>query len=221
MKKIIALILAVSCVFALASCKFFKKDKGEGNKNVDREAVATVQAKLDASSPETANITVDLDAELGELKGSYMVTYDMENGNASVEYTYEQFGEIAADGSFKQTFEGSVLVSKDGTLSEEIDGVGAVEALTFDINLDADKLESATFNAGMLTVKVKAENTKSVIGVAIAAEVEVMITVSETGIASVTIAYNSAAGAIEIVATYTYYVAPEEDEEGAEEGATE
>ena len=44
MKKIIALILAVSCVFALASCKFFKKDKSEGNKNVDREAVESIIA---------------------------------------------------------------------------------------------------------------------------------------------------------------------------------
>lgn len=217
MKKIIALVLAVCCVCSLASCKLFKKDDGEKVSAVDTEAVAAVQAKLDAAAPETANITVELDSEIDTLKGSYFVTYNLEDGSATVVYTYEKFNEIGTDG-FKQTVgPNTVSVTADGILSEEINGTGAVEALTFDINLDPDKLISASYNAGILTAKVKASFTKAVIGVAIASDVEVMIATTELGIASITISYDTSAGPVEIVATYTYYVAPEE-EEGTENG---
>ena len=217
MKKIIALVLAVSCVFALASCKLFKKDNGDNVNPVDTEAVAAVQAKLDASSPETANITVKLDSEIDTLESSYFVTYNIEDGSATVVYTYEKLTEIGAAEITETVGPNTVSVSPDGILSEEIGGTEAVEALTFDINLDPTKLISASYNANVLTAKVKASFTKAVIGVAIASDVDIMIMTTELGIASITISYDTSAGPVEIVATYTYYVAPPE-EEGAENG---
>ena len=209
MKKIIALVLAVGCIFALASCK----KKVENVDLVDREAVAAVQAKLDAAAPETAKITVVLDAELGTLNGTYDVTYDMEDGSATVVYSYDKFNEIGSGKDLKETVgPNTVTVSADGILSEEIGGVGAVEALTFDINLDPAKLISASYNANILTAKVKASFTKAVLGVAVASDVTVMISTTTLGIASITISYESSQGPVEIVATYTYYVAPEEEE---------
>ena len=216
MKKIIALVLAVGCIFALASCK----PKAEPIDPVDREAVAAIQAKLDAASPETANITVQLDAELGTLNGSYNVTYDLEDGSATVVYTYEYFNEIGEGNGFKGTVgPETVTVSADGILSEEINGVGAVEALTFDINLDPSKLLSASYNANLFTAKVKSTFTKAVLGVAIASDVEIAIATTTLGIASITISYDTNDGPVEIAATYTYYVEPEE-EEGEGEGET-
>ena len=114
-----------------------------------------------------------------------------------------------------------MTVTADGILSEELNGVGAVEALTFDINLDPAKLLSASMNAGVLSAKVKSSYTAAVLGVAIDADVEIMITTTSTGISAIAIAYETAAGRVEISSTYTYYVAPEEGEEGSEDGATE
>lgn len=217
MKKIIALLLAVSCVFALASCKWFKKDNDDGVSAVDTAAVADVQAKLDAASPETANITVKLESAIDTLEGCYTVTYNMEDGSATVVYTYEKFNEIGSGKDIKETVgPDTVTVSADGILSKEMNGVGAVEALTFDINLDPTKLISASYNAGMLTAKVKASFTKAVLGVAIASDVDIAIATTALGIASITISYDTSAGPVEIVATYTYYVAPEEEEETPE-----
>lgn len=228
MKKIIALALIVACVFTLASC-WWKKEEVENP--VDLEALAAVQAKIDASSPETANITVTLDSELGELNGNYKVTYSMEDGSATVEYTYEKFNELVAGKDFKETVgPDTVTVSADGTLSEEVGGVSAVEALTFDLTLDADKLVSASLNAGVLTAKVQSAHTASVLGVAIDSDVDVLVTTTATGVSAIAIAYDTAEGRVEISATYTYYVAPEEEgEEGenaegdetTEAGATE
>ena len=204
MKKIVALILAVACMVALASCK----PKETTVNPVDQEAVAVVQAKLDAASPETAKITVTLDTQLGELESEYNVVYNLEDGSANVEYTYQKFNELEAGKEFKETVgPATVTVTADGILSEELNGVGAVEALTFDINLDPAKLLSASMNAGVLSAKVKSSYTAAVLGVAIDADVEIMITTTSTGISAIAIAYETAAGRVEISSTYTYYVA--------------
>ena len=218
MKKIIALILLVSCILSLCSCKFFKKEDNKNtntdNSNVqtpgdktpefDVEAVAAVQAKIDASKPSAADITVTLNAGLGNLYSEYNVTYN-EDGTATVVYTYEKFNSFDEDADeYKSTYSGTVTVSADGTVSDELGGTASVEALTFDINLDASKLETAQVVSGILTATVKAANTASVLGINLGVDASVVISTSAKGVVSVAISYTSAAGPVEIIATYTY-----------------
>ena len=225
MKKILALILLVGCIFTLCSCKFFKKDKEDETPNnnnsdvvvpdndtptVDTEAIAAIQAKIDASTPDTADITVTLKAVLGDLDSEYNVIYN-QDGTATVAYTYEKFNSFDADSDeYKSTYSGTVTVAADGTLSEDVGGTASVEALTFDITLDAAKLTAPTVVSGVLNATVKAENTQALLGVNLGADASLVVSTGANGVSSVAISYTSAAGQIEIIATYTYPTASAE-----------
>ena len=56
MKKILALILVVGCMLALVSC--FPTNTPE--EPDDSDAIPTIQAKIDASAPNGAEVTVTL-----------------------------------------------------------------------------------------------------------------------------------------------------------------
>ena len=222
MKKILALILLVSCIFTLCSCGLFKKNDNNNNSNnvnnntptggnnsgdktpvVDAEGVAAIQAKIDASKPVAADITVTLKAVLDDLNSEYNVTYN-DDGTATVVYTYEKFNSFYADtDEYKSTYSGTVTVGADGTLSGDVD-TASVEALTFDINLDAAKLATAEVVAGVLNATVKAANTASVTGVNLGSDASVVVSTGANGVVSIAISYVSASGPVEIVATYTY-----------------
>ena len=205
MKKILALLLVVSSVLALGSCKLFKKDTTEDETpKFDAEVVAAIQAKIDASAPVSANVTVTLASSLDDVKGEYNVTYNAD-GSATVEYYYEKLNSFDENSDeYKSSFTGTTTVSADGTVTDELGGTASVEAITFDINLDPAKIYDATVSAGVLNATVKAENAAAVIGVDVKADVNVVVTYGSAGVTSVAISYVSAAGPVEIVATYNY-----------------
>ena len=223
MKKILALILVVSCVFALGSCKLVKKIFG---KDVDdaptaNEAdIAPIQAKIDASVPETANVTVNFKSTLGTLKSAYLVTYNTD-GSATVNYTYEKFNQVGESKDFKTEFVGETTIGANGELTNAPEGIASVEALTFDITLDASKLHYATVTSGILDAVVKAENTLAILGVELGVDAKLVISIGTLGVSSIAISYTTEGGTVEIISTYTYYVAPAEDETEGEDGATE
>ena len=223
MKKILALILVVSCVFALGSCKLVKKIFG---KDVDdaptaNEAdIAPIQAKIDASVPETANVTVNFKSTLGTLESAYIVTYNTD-GSATVNYTYEKFNQVGESKDFKTEFVGETTIGANGELTNAPEGIASVEALTFDITLDASKLHYATVTSGILDAVVKAENTLAILGVELGVDAKLVISIGTLGVSSISISYTTEGGTVEIISTYTYYVAPEEDETEGEDGATE
>lgn len=205
MKKILALLLVVSCVLALGSCKLFKKDPpAEETPKFDTEAVAAIQAKIDASAPTAANVTVTLTSSLAKLNGEYDVTYNAD-GSATVVYYYEKLNSFDANSDeLISSYEGTTTVGADGTVTDELGGTASVEAITFDINLDPSKIDTATVSAGILSTTVKAANAAAVIGVDVNADVSLVVTTGSAGVTSVAISYVSAAGPVEIVATYNY-----------------
>ena len=218
MKKILALILVVSCVFSLGSCKLVKKIFGKDDETpvVNATDITPIQEKIDASVPETATVTVNFKTALGELNSKYIVTYNTD-GSATVNYTYEKFNAVGEADTAKTQLEGETVISATGELSTPVQGIAAVEALTFDINLDPTKIYSATVTSGILNAVVKAENTLAVLGVELGVDVNLVVTVGALGISSVAISYVTEDGTVEIISTYTYYVAPEEEEGEGEE----
>lgn len=225
MKKIIALALVLCCVFSLASCK--DKNKDDNKNKVDVSAyISEMQTALDSSAPDVADVTVKLSASLGELNGSYNVTYS-EDGAALVVYSYERFnsfedGAIADD--IKSTYTGTALIGPDGSISDD-SGVVDTEVLgtiRFNYNLDKSKLQSVTASSGVLSAKIAAADTEAILGVALDCDADIVITAGSLGVNTISISYNSAGGPVEIVAVYTYIVEEEtEGEEGTEEGTEE
>lgn len=241
MKKIIALMLVIGCIFALASCDnissivgsipgFGTEDPGNDTNEVDNsEGIALIQSAIDASAPDVAEISVVLVSTLGKLNGEYTVTYN-EDGSAVVDYSYELFNSFSEDsfaGGIKSVYSGVTTVMPDGTVTDELGGVASVEAVTFDITLDQSKLENIVLSANSISAKVTKDNTLSILGVALDYDADLVISVGQKGVASVAISYVSASGPVEIVSVYTYIEEEPEEEteeeteenEGAEEGA--
>ena len=222
MKKILALILLVSCILTLCSCGLLNNNKdnnnadngsnntqtggntsGNNTPNVDTAAVAAIQSKIDASKPASADISVALEAVLDDLFSEYNVTYN-EDGTANVVYTYEKFNSFDEDSDeYKSTYTGTVIVGADGTLTGDVDNA-SVEALTFDINLDVAKLATVEVVSGVLTATIKAANTASVLGVNLGSDASVVVSTNASSVVFIAISYNSVAGPVEIIATYNY-----------------
>ena len=139
------------------------------------------------------------------------MTYN-EDGTATVVYTYEKFNSLDSE-EYKSAFSGTTTINADGTLTTPPAGIAAVEALSFDLNLDPAKLYSADLTAGVLSAVVKAENTAAVLGVALGVDAKLVVTVGSLGVGSVAVSYVTSDGEVEIISTYTYHVEEEEDEE--------
>ncbi len=202
MKKIVAFLLMICCVFALAACD---DPSDDNNDKVDySQAISDMQTVIDASAPAVADITVVLKSSLGDLNGSYNVVYN-EDGTATVTYSYEKFNSFEdISGELKSTYTGTTTVAADGTVTDSLGGTASVEAITFDVQLDESKLGSVVAGAAALNAKVKAADTKAVLGVEIGYDVDLVISSGKLGVTSVAISYDSASGPVEIVAVYTY-----------------
>lgn len=202
MKKIVAFLLMICCVLALAACD---DPSDDNNDKVDySQAISDMQTVIDASAPAVADITVVLKSSLGDLNGSYNVVYN-EDGTATVTYSYEKFNSFEdISGELKSTYTGTTTVAADGTVTDSLGGTASVEAITFDVQLDESKLGSVVAGAAALNAKVKAADTKAVLGVEIGYDVDLVISSGKLGVTSVAISYDSASGPVEIVAVYTY-----------------
>lgn len=200
MKKIIALILAISCLLCLASCQFIGGEKPAEIPD-DSASIPDIQAKVDASAPAGAEITVTYKTTLGDLNGSYDVLYN-EDGTATVSYSYEKFNTLGEGSTeLKSTTTGTVTVAADGSVSGDL-GTEGLTAVSFELKLDADKLSSVVINAGVLSATVKAENTAAVLGVALTYDVQLIVATGTNGVASMTVAYTTSLGEVEIVTVY-------------------
>lgn len=213
MKRIIALLLIIGCLFCFAACV---KDTGDQSEDFTKD-IEAIRASLEASAPDIADITVTYDSDLGVLEGVYNVVYNLD-GSATVTYSYELFNGFEdgaiADG-VKSTHTGVATVYADGTLSEQIGGVASTQAIGFEINLDKSKLSDVSASAGILSAKVKAADTESVLGVAIGYDADIVITAGVDGVIDIVISYTTSTGPIEIHAAYTY-IEEEPEEEGSE-----
>lgn len=202
MKKILALILVLGCIFAFASCNLSPGTDAE----TPKETVADIQKAIDESAPLGASVTVLLESTIGDLNGSYNIAYN-NDGTATVNYSYERFNEFTLDSvkdEFKSTVSGVVTVSADGQLSEDIGGVASVEAVSFDIALKEEYFVTVDVSSSVLRGTIKSENTYDVLGVDILYDVDLVIFTGSGRVTSVVISYVSDAGPVEITSVYRY-----------------
>ena len=198
MKKIIALLLALSCVFALAACK---NDAPPAADPID-DFVAAVAVSDPTSASITNSVTSDL---LGlTLNGTYDVTYN-EDGSATVAYSYDQLAEIDENTTADELLyvvEGTATIAADGTVAGDVSGeVSAVAGVK--LNLDKTKM-TYSVSAGVLSATVKAADTEAVLGVAIATDVTMTVSIANGTVSAVTLAFETTVGAAEIVCVYNY-----------------
>ena len=215
MKKLIALLLALTCLFAIVSCDDETPDEGNngdtGN-NGNQVVLADFSKIVENSKPTKVTTFVDYGG-VDNLKGRY-VTLSDGNGNSSFSYEYQRYATIAesnADGRIK-TVKG-VTYFKDGeyykTEGDALEGDAVDSVVSFSLRMEADKFKTLEYseNGNSAVGTLSASDTERVLGVSIDAKdvVTVEITTNGNYVYAISISYTTQNGAnVLINTTYDY-----------------
>ena len=204
MKKILIILLALTLVFSLASCKKDEPapDNTPAAPTVDLEAYKTAIAN---TSLAIANIKVTASNDIfpnDPLVAEYDVEFN-DDGSAVVRFTYMQYNEIdpGVTQEITSTYNGYATISADGTVTGNRVDSNITAAASVNFNLDATKM-TVSEDHGILRANIPAANTASVLGGAIDVDVVLTLTVSGDVITGATINYVENGVSYEIVCTY-------------------
>lgn len=183
MKKILVIMLALTCAFAMFSCG----DEGA----VSLDGFKTAAAN---TAPAVVKVDVEVDTDLGALASSFKTTYAAD-GSFVIDYSYEQFNTTSSGNAdeVKSTITGQVTCDKDGNYSDGGALTGKTTAATgAKLDFDASKMEgvSVSEDGNVLQATVKAANTKAVLGIEIASDVTLVVIKAADKIVSYTIEYD-------------------------------
>lgn len=203
MKRIVCLILALVCVFALASCE----DKALV---AFAEVVEGTAEDAVVYTPSEIKTLTTIDTEDETFNGTYVTLIDGEG--VEFQYSYERYAELAdATEDYITTVEG-VVYYKDGKYSE--DGiVWTVETPDVDmmgVTLCLDGKNFTTYQLSKdgktLVATFSAEAAEAVLGRALSASGEITMTVKTNGtyLTRVTISYETENSTVLIDTSYTY-----------------
>ena len=216
MKKILCLILALTCVFGLVSCDGDAKDFIE---------------IVNSSSPTKIITLTSYNTKEHNFTGRYETTID--GFNSTLVYEYERFAtvdEAVADGTdeYIKTVSGTVYY-KDGRYSEDNETwVSEVPDAVFQtIKLDLSSKNLGDYEISedgkTLTATTTAEKAEKMFGTVISTDGDVTVTIQHDGhlLRKIIIAYTTEnAEAVEVITSYSYAVAeegPEETEQPSDE----
>ena len=190
MKKILSIIIIISCLVLMCSCAAFNKVKravGLGPKVSDfEEAVANTNAS-------SVIINVTSRKPLGTLNSSITVYYKAD-GSAVVNYSYEKFNEIGegeAD-EVKSTVKGTFTRNADGTCSEavDLDFASITPYPAIDLS-EFSKTAKINDSGDVLEVNIPASRTEAVLGTAINENVNLKMTLKDGVVKFVELTYAS------------------------------
>ncbi len=198
MKKIICLLIALTCVLGLISCS---ADPAEAFVDL-----------VNASKPTKITTLTSINDGEETLTGKYETVIDGQNSEMSYRYDRYATVEDAAD-SYIKTVEGTVyykngLYSEDGVNwgAETPDAVASQVALKLDVKLLGNYTISK--DGKTLTTTVTSEQAEKLLGVDVhAADDKVFVTVVHNGkyLSTVTVAYTTATASVTIDTSYTYH----------------
>lgn len=195
MKKILSIILLLSCLLCVCSCNAVDKvkDKISGDdSDAEVDAFTKFENAIAAASASAVDIDVVTSTALGELKSEYEVIYNAD-GSAVINYSYQrfyEFGEGPADEVIK-TVSGTVYRDKNGNFSDTngVDVSAVTAAAAYDIS--AFKSTAVINEAGdILTVTIPKANTQGVFGSEFTGDVQFEMILIGDKLASMTLTYN-------------------------------
>ena len=209
MKKIISILLAIICVFSLASC-------GE---------VDNVISIVNSSKPTKITTQTTYNLESDTLVGSFVTTV---NGSDSVlVYEYQRYATVEEgvtennpDGYIK-TLAGTVYY-KDGKYSTDNENwtTEAPDAVTMQVKLNITEKNLGKYTVSKdgktLTATTTAEKASKMLGVTISAtaDVEIVIKHDGTSLRSIVVSYSTEnAEYVEISTSYSYNKIEEQEPE--------
>lgn len=181
MKKILALLLAVLCIFSVVSC-------GKGDDNTDEptgataEQVAAIANVINSSAPTTIVTVTEYTYGEDVYKGRFETEIDKNPVKSIFTFSYTRPARIedAADSNVVSVA-GKVYYNNGQVSVNEGDTWVATGSsyMELALSLDANKLKSFTVSedGGTLTAVATPENAERILGTAVSAEGDVTITI--------------------------------------------
>lgn len=204
MKKIISLILmlalALTCVFALASCG--EPEEKTPDAPVYSEAAAAFITAYKATTPTTVSTTVKTTVLGVTLQSVYNVTKGTD-GSVTMTYTVEQQETLESDAT---VLTGTVVRDAQGNYSG--DGDSAIyegyASSGLDIVIDSSKITDFEVSGNVLRITVAKADTAAVYGKDLGSDAVSVITIANGKVTSVTLNYTAAdSSVVEIVSVYS------------------
>ena len=188
MKKILTIVLLALLTFSFVSC-------GDDGPSVEGFTTA-----INNSDPDSIVVKIKSATALGELSGTYTVTYN-EDGSFTIDYVYEKFNDIGS-GDLKTEVPGKVTCDKNGNYSDGGELTGKT-ALAAGAKINLSKVSATISQDGnSLTATIKAADTKAVLGVELPSDAELLITKANDAIVSYSIKYSNASGEVIVSCEY-------------------
>lgn len=197
MKKIIALLLALTCVFAMFACG----DDEPTEEELAYQAAVAEFTKAAFTVPNALNVRVSTDTVFGVLNSEYKTTYN-EDGTAAIEYSVDKINGLDS-AEEKTTLKGTIQVDANGNYSDGSFSGANPLASGVKLNLASDKI-TCKIEGNVLTVTVASADTETVLGVAIAADVTLTVTKVDAKMSSASLAYTLDGNAVNVLCTYNY-----------------
>ena len=184
MKKILIVMLALTCAFAMFSCNDDKAVSLDGFKTA-----------VNNTAPSVVNVSVEVETALGALASNFKTTYAAD-GSFVIDYSYEQFNATSSGNAddVKSTVAGQVTCDKDGNYSDGGALTGKTTVATgAKLDLNAKKMEGVKVSedGNVLNATVKAENTTAVLGIEIASDVTLVVTKAADKVVSYSMEYEN------------------------------
>ena len=180
MKKILALILALTCAFALFAC-------GKEDGPVYTEDAAEFITAFGATDPASIKVTVTADTAEGTLTSTYTTVYTA--GKISeITYTIETIPGINSTEDL-EVLTGTVTCDASGTYSDGGEIANKLGATGIKFDYDSNKISTFTVDGNVLAITVAAADTEAVLGYAIGSDALVTVTKAEGKITSVALSY--------------------------------
>ena len=192
MKKILIVLLALTCAFAMFSC----------GKTAD---VKDFEKAIAATAPTVVEVEMVSDTVFGALSANFKTTY-AEDGSFTIEGSYEQFNKSTEGKAeeLKSSVPVNITCDKDGNYSDGGKFTGSNPNATGSKLSLGRKVKDATISddGKVLTATVKAKDTKSVFGIEYAKDVSLVITQNDGKIVSYTLEYATDYGYDRIICSY-------------------
>ena len=200
MKKFLAVLLALTCAFAMFACNEEETpctthiDEDKNNlcdvcgadvtpvedptpvNNYRTDAVAFINA-LDTTVVENIRVEVTVKIEGDAYTSTYTTVYD---DDGSAEMTYKIAKVPGVDSALDVEYdEGKVQNPADGSI-----GVTGIK-----LNLKSDRIENYTVNGNILTISLSAADASAVVGYSVPADATLVVTKADNQIVSMTLTY--------------------------------
>jgi len=191
MKKILIVLLALTCAFAMFSC-------GKSVSLDDFEKAIT------NTNPTVVEVEITSDTAFGPLSASFKTTY-AEDGSFVIDGSYEKFNTIAegAAADVKAVVPVKITCDKNGNYSDGGAFSGSNPAVTGGVIKLSKKMDAEiSADGNVLTATVSADKTEAVFGIAYASDVTLVMTRNDGKIVSYTMEYATDYGYDRLICNY-------------------